>query len=227
MPVTPHAPMEETHDIIVCGPPSVGKSALTHRYLFNTFNINNEYNPTLLETFQKRVAIDQKVCLLTITDTAGQEEYIALRDSALRNGDGFLVVFSVMDRTSFGEVRGIIQRIERVQESSGSGLNHLGAIVVCGNKCEGSQDGWEVQWSEVEALIRELGVQCIQTSAKEDVGVVEAFTELIREIRRIGPAVRSNKGSKKDSKYASKDSMFSNNKKRSSANIHNKGCVLL
>ncbi|ORY35950.1 ras-domain-containing protein, partial [Rhizoclosmatium globosum] len=206
---------------IVCGPPSVGKSALTHRYLFNTFNVNNEYNPTLLETFQKRVAIDQKVCLLTITDTAGQEEYIALRDSALRSGDGFLVVFSVMDRTSFGEVRGSFNELNecrRVQDQ---------AIVVCGNKCEGSQEGWEVQWSEVEALMRELGVQCMQTSAKEDVGVVEAFTELIREIRRIGPAVRSNKGSKKDSKYASKDSMFSNNKKRRSANIHYKGCVLL
>jgi GTPase KRas protein len=40
-------------------------------------------------------------------DTAGQEEYSAVREQYIRTGDGFLIVYSVTDRRSFMEAEAI------------------------------------------------------------------------------------------------------------------------
>lgn len=51
-----------------------------------------------------QVVIDGETCLLDILDTAGQEEYSAMRDQYMRTGEGFLLVFAVNSAKSF-EVR--------------------------------------------------------------------------------------------------------------------------
>lgn len=49
----------------------------------------------------KQVVIDGETCLLDILDTAGQEEYSAMRDQYMRTGEGFLLVFAVNSAKSF------------------------------------------------------------------------------------------------------------------------------
>lgn len=39
-----------------------------------------EYDPTIEDSYRKQVTIDDETCLLDILDTAGQEEYSAMRD---------------------------------------------------------------------------------------------------------------------------------------------------
>ena len=46
-------------------------------------------------------------CVLDILDTAGQEEYSAVREQYIRTGDGFLIVYSVTDRRSLMEAEAI------------------------------------------------------------------------------------------------------------------------
>ena len=46
-------------------------------------------------------------CVLDILDTAGQEEYSALRDQYIKTGDGFLIIYSITDRWSFAEAEPI------------------------------------------------------------------------------------------------------------------------
>lgn len=41
---------------------------------------------------------------IPVLDTAGQEEYSAMREQFLRQGDGFLIVYSVTDTTSFERI---------------------------------------------------------------------------------------------------------------------------
>lgn len=48
-----------------------------------------------------QVVIDGETCLLDILDTAGQEEYSAMRDQYMRTGEGFLLVFAVNSAKSF------------------------------------------------------------------------------------------------------------------------------
>ena len=45
--------------------------------------------------------IDEETCLMDILDTAGQEEYSAMRDQYMRTGEGFLLVFAVNSSKSF------------------------------------------------------------------------------------------------------------------------------
>lgn len=49
-------------------------------------------------------------------DTAGQEEFSAMREQYMRSGEGFLLVFSVADKTSFNEMEKFHRQILRVKD---------------------------------------------------------------------------------------------------------------
>ena len=52
----------------------------------------------LLKIHREQVTIDEETCLLDILDTAGQEEYSAMRDQYMRTGQGFILVFAITSR---------------------------------------------------------------------------------------------------------------------------------
>ena len=100
--------MEEAEDentleykLVVLGGGGVGKSALTIRLV--TDNFLTEYDPTIEDSYRKQVVIDQKTALLDILDTAGQEEYSSMQDQWMREGKGFLLVYSITSRSTFDE----------------------------------------------------------------------------------------------------------------------------
>uniref|UniRef100_A0A4X1TLB2 Ras-related protein R-Ras2 n=1 Tax=Sus scrofa TaxID=9823 RepID=A0A4X1TLB2_PIG len=51
-----------------------------------------------------------------VLDTAGQEEFGAMREQYMRTGEGFLLVFSVTDRGSFEEIYKFQRQILRVKD---------------------------------------------------------------------------------------------------------------
>lgn len=58
----------------------------------------------LQDSYRKQVVIDGETCLLDILDTAGQEEYSAMRDQYMRTGEGFLCVFAINNSKSFADI---------------------------------------------------------------------------------------------------------------------------
>ena len=56
------------------------------------------------DSYRKQVVIDGETCLLDILDTAGQEEYSAMRDQYMRTGEGFLCVFAINNSKSFADI---------------------------------------------------------------------------------------------------------------------------
>lgn len=48
-----------------------------------------------------QVVLDGEEVQIDILDTAGQEDYAAIRDNYFRSGEGFLCVFSITDDESF------------------------------------------------------------------------------------------------------------------------------
>lgn len=44
---------------------------------------------------------------LEVTDTAGQEAFVAIRDHYITNGDGFLLVYAINDEQSFKQLDSI------------------------------------------------------------------------------------------------------------------------
>ena len=103
-----------------CPPPSlraqtggVGKSCCTIQFVQGTFIA--KYDPTIEDSYRKQVIIDEETCLLDILDTAGHEEYSAMRAQYMRTGEGFLCVYAINARNSFQEISGFRDHILQVK----------------------------------------------------------------------------------------------------------------
>lgn len=164
------------YKLVVVGGGGVGKSALTIQLIQNHFI--EEYDPTIEDSYRKQVTIDGDPCLLDILDTAGQEEYSAMRDQYMRTGQGFLAVYSIVSRSSFDEIASFREQILRVKDKD------VVPLVIVGNKVDLDAEGRQVTTMEGRELAKSFSVPFMETSAKARINVEDAFYELVREIRR-------------------------------------------
>lgn len=116
------------YKLVVVGGGGVGKSALTIQFIQNQFP--EEYDPTIEDSYRKQCLIDEEVALLDVLDTAGQEEYSAMREQYMRTGEGFLLVYSITSRDSFDEISIFHQQILRVKDKE------YFPVIVVANKCD-------------------------------------------------------------------------------------------
>ena len=70
----------------------------------------------IVDSYSIKCVIDDEVALLDVLDTAGQEEYSAMREQYMRNGEGFMLVYSITSRSSFEEISTFQQQILRVKD---------------------------------------------------------------------------------------------------------------
>jgi GTPase KRas protein len=120
------------YKLVVVGGGGVGKSCLTIQLIQSHFV--DEYDPTIEDSYRKQCVIDDEVALLDVLDTAGQEEYSAMREQYMRTGEGFLLVYSITSRQSFEEITTFQQQILRVKDKD------YFPMVVVGNKCDLESD---------------------------------------------------------------------------------------
>jgi len=182
----------QEYKIVVLGGGGVGKSALTIRLVTNNFL--EEYDPTIEDSYRKSVVIDEKACLLDILDTAGQEEFSSMQDQWMREGQAFLVVYSITSRATFDEAIIMREKILRCKEEEEP------PIVLVGNKCD-LEDQRQVNKTEGEQLAEEWGENSsfFETSAKEKINHEECFYAAVRLVRdqqsRADVPVPNKKGS--------------------------------
>jgi len=163
------------YKLVIVGGGGVGKSALTIQLIQNHFI--DEYDPTIEDSYRKQVTIDEETCLLDILDTAGQEEYSAMRDQYMRTGQGFILVYAITSRSSFDEIASFRDQILRVKDKDRV------AMVLVGNKCDLEAER-QVTTGEGGDLARSFGAPFFESSAKTRVNVEESFYQLVREIRK-------------------------------------------
>lgn len=160
--------------LVVVGGGGVGKSALTIQLIQNHFV--DEYDPTIEDSYRKQVTIDEETCLLDILDTAGQEEYSAMRDQYMRSGQGFLCVYSITNRSSFEELKNFREQILRVKDTERV------PMVIVGNKVDLESER-QVTQADGRDLGASFGCPWMETSAKARIRCEDSFYELVREIR--------------------------------------------
>ncbi|KAK4918870.1 Ras GTPase, partial [Elasticomyces elasticus] len=184
------------YKLVVVGGGGVGKSCLTIQLIQSHFV--DEYDPTIEDSYRKQCVIDDEVALLDVLDTAGQEEYSAMREQYMRTGEGFLLVYSITSRQSFEEIMTFQQQILRVKDKD------YFPIIVVGNKCDLEAERQphpdprpgllpapttkahtvSTPRTEGRDLAHRFGCKFIETSAKSRINVDNAFYDIVREIRK-------------------------------------------
>jgi len=161
--------------IVILGNGGVGKSALTIRFVQSEFLAT--YRPTIEDTYRKRIQLDGKSSvLLDILDTAGQEDYAALREVYIRGGEGFVIVYSITDRKSFQEACDYRERILRVKETSNV------PMILVGNKVD-LEDQRTVKREEAEYFAKTFGLPFLETSAQSGTNCEELFQILGKAVK--------------------------------------------
>lgn len=173
----------QTYKLVVVGGGGVGKSAITIQFIQSYFV--TDYDPTIEDSYTKQCVIDDIPAKLDILDTAGQEEFSAMREQYMRSGEGFLLVFSVADHASFDELYKFHKQILRVKDREEF------PMLIVGNKAD-LETQRVVSLEEAQALSRQLKVPYIECSAKARMNVDQAFHELVRLVRRFQEAERMN-----------------------------------
>lgn len=139
--------------------------------------------------------------MLEVLDTAGQEEYTALRDQWIRDGEGFVLVYSITSRPSFSRIHKFYHQIQLVKESANTGSptgasylsSSLGSplstpggpvpVMLVGNKSDKAIER-AVSSQEGMALAKELGCEFVEASAKNCINVEKAFFDVVRLLRQ-------------------------------------------
>ncbi|KAF9122388.1 Ras GTPase [Mortierella sp. 14UC] len=170
------------YKLVVVGGGGVGKSALTIQFIQSHFV--DEYDPTIEDSYRKQCVIDEEVALLDVLDTAGQEEYSAMREQYMRSGEGFLLVYSITSRNSFEEISTFYQQILRVKDKD------FFPIILVANKCDLEHER-QVSTHEGRELAKQFNSRLIEASAKQRINVDESFYNLVREIRRFNKETHS------------------------------------
>lgn len=84
--------------ITICGDGGCGKSSITLRLVRSQWT--SEYDPTIEDSYSVTRRIDGIVYHLSLTDTAGQEEYRGMWASSNLGADAFLLVYDITSRDS-------------------------------------------------------------------------------------------------------------------------------
>ena len=165
--------MEKEYDyifkVLLVGNSDVGKSSLILRYVDQIWN--DVFVPTIGVDFKvKSLEIENKSIKLQIWDTAGQERFRNVISSYFKGAHGILLIFDITSRDSFKELENWLAEVEK------NASTQILKILI-GNKCDLEEER-EISKDEGEAFAMRNGMQYIETSAKINTNVNEAFEAL-------------------------------------------------
>lgn len=165
---------QREYHIVVLGSGGVGKSCLTAQFVQNVWI--ESYDPTIEDSYRKHVEVDGRHVVLEILDTAGTEQFTAMRELYMKTGQGFLLVFSITSMSSLYELTELREQIRRIKEDDNV------PMVLVGNKCDLEEDR-AVPRPRAFKTSQDWGnVPYYEASARRRANVDEVFIDLCRQI---------------------------------------------
>ena len=125
--------------------------------------------------------VDGQQCMLEILDTAGTEQFTAMRDLYMKNGQGFVLVYSITSQSTYHDLNDLREQILRVKDTDKV------PMVLCGNKCDLEDDRMVSKEQGGNLAGSWGGVTFLETSARKKINVDEVFFDLVRQINRQMP----------------------------------------
>ena len=159
--------------VLLLGNSNVGKSSLFLRFVDDIWN--DTFVPTIGVDFKiKTFDIDEKKIKMQIWDTAGQERFKNIIASYYRGAHGILLIYDVTDKDSFKNLSNWLIEIEK-----NASKNVLKVLI--GNKSD-LEDKRVITINQGKEFADTYGLKFIETSAKKNVNVNEAFETIGREL---------------------------------------------
>ncbi|KAF2078280.1 hypothetical protein CYY_000372 [Polysphondylium violaceum] len=162
------------YKVVMLGEGGVGKTSISIRFVSDRFV--TDYDPTVEDAYKKDYIIDGKEIKLEIMDTAGQEEYSSgVQDKSIRQGEGFVCVYSITSRESFQKIKDLRERVVWAKDQDKI------PMIIVGNKADIEKER-QVSTAEGKALAAEFDCQFIETSAKTNSNIQQAIDLVLKEI---------------------------------------------
>ena len=190
------------YKIVVLGASGCGKSAFTVRFVQGEV-----YDPTIEDSYRKEMQIDGQQCVLEILDTAGtvsllflsmtlstsahffllflllssnQEQFTATRDLYMKNGQTFILLYSITSKSSFDEVVTLREQLLRVKDVAD--LSEV-PIILVGTNPE-LEDDRMVGKEQIQALVAKWEMPFFEVSVKSRAAVEEVYFTAVRLVNR-------------------------------------------
>jgi small GTP-binding protein len=168
--------------LVVLGTGGVGKSALSMQYVQSIFV--DTYDPTIEDSYRKIIEVptdwlpnrNTTTMVLDIMDTAGTDQFTAMRDIYMQNGDAFLLVYSIDSMASFDALTPLYEQLLRVK---GAPIGNIPTLLI-GNKCDLTAER-QVGKQQAKLLAERWKLPLpMETSARQNINVDEAFMQLVK-----------------------------------------------
>ncbi|KAG2195976.1 hypothetical protein INT47_011481, partial [Mucor saturninus] len=125
----------------------------------------------------KTIELEGKTVKLQIWDTAGQERFRTITSSYYRGAHGIIVVYDVTERESYENVKQWMHEIDRF---ASEGVHKL----LVGNKSD-LADERAVPYEEARSFAESNHLSFLETSAKDDKNVEQAFLTMAKQIKDV------------------------------------------
>ena len=167
--------------IILLGDSGVGKTSLMRQFVQGKFE--NRYKATIgADFFTHEEEIGGRMVTLQIWDTAGQERFQSLGSAFYRGADACMLVFDITSSESFSHVSTWQQEF-----TLQAGKKEM---ILIGNKAD-MQDKRQVflrgvqQWCAQNPVSPDVPMPYIETSAKANTAVADAFRKVASEALKL------------------------------------------
>jgi len=161
--------------LLLIGDSGVGKTCVLFRFSDDAFN--STFISTIGIDFKIRtIELDDKKIKLQIWDTAGQERFRTITTAYYRGAMGILLLYDITNEKSFDNIKTWIHNIEQHASEDVEKM-------ILGNKCD-MEEKRVISMEQGQKLAAEHDVAFMETSAKSNINVEEAFTQIARAIKK-------------------------------------------
>lgn len=174
------APINLTMKFVIIGDGAVGKTSLLYTYSNKGFP--KKYTPTVMDQYKVFLPFNDDTIELEVWDTAGQENFGALRDLSYPDTDLFIICYSSIARASFNNIKPVwMKEVEKYKGVKFVLVGTKNDLIPQTREYEGEHA--VIENDEAIKLVQKLeGNGAYQCSALLNSGVQEVFKRSVKVI---------------------------------------------
>ncbi|EDR26334.1 hypothetical protein, conserved [Entamoeba dispar SAW760] len=145
------------------------------------------YEPIIEGSNKKLLDLDGEQYVLEILHTAGTEQFTAMRDLYMKIANGFVLVYSITERSTYNSLDTIYNQIVKIRDTKDV------PIIVVGNKCD-LESQRAVSQDDGKALADKYGADFLEVSVKYQIRISDILTTLIKRINSSNDSKKPDHG---------------------------------